>query len=56
MCDVAERLENKGRTEGRIEGKKAGLKVLVRTLTPLLPTFQDLIYAIRKNEEYKDVT
>lgn len=36
MCDVAERLVNKGRTEGRLEGQLEGEKKLARLMNVLL--------------------
>lgn len=52
MCEVAERLENKGRAEERA----IGLSALVKTLKPFLPTFQDLVQAVRNNDVYKEVS
>lgn len=56
MCNLSDRIEEKGIAQGIEQGIEQGLAALVATLKPLLPDIQAVLEAIRKNEAYAEVT
>ena len=60
MCTYAEYIERKGIEQGIesgiTQGKNEGLRALIRSLLAYIPDFAQLCTAVRKNEEYADVS
>lgn len=56
MCNLSDRIEEKGIGRGIEQGWEKGLAALVATLKPLLPDLQAVLEAIKNNDAYAHVT
>lgn len=56
MCNLSDRIEEKGIEKGIEKGWEGGLAALVATLKLLLPDLQAVLETIRKNDSYAHVT